>query len=322
MHPKLYIGPVSINTIDAAIEFSNENKVCLGLIPSRRQVDFCGGYLNLNTKKFSNYIRNRSDLVVIERDHGGPLQGYEVDNGIESFIEDAKFFDIIHIDPFKKYKCIIECAEHTILHIQYLSKINNKLKFEIGTEQGIREYSNEELNYFIEYIHKNLNKKTFEKIIYLVVQGGTKVFDGKNTARERSDGISGFIDICRKYKKSSKEHNGDYLELFEIKSKFDLGLDAINIAPEFGSLESEVWIEKFSESDFNTFFDLVLNSKRWIKWFDKDFEPHSNKEKLIKMCGHYVFENQIFKDIKKGYPEMDILIKKKIKEKISKIMEL
>ena len=50
--PKYYIGPMSKNVVDCVIKHSQKNLI--GLIPSRRQVDYCGGYVNnWNTKQFS-----------------------------------------------------------------------------------------------------------------------------------------------------------------------------------------------------------------------------------------------------------------------------
>ena len=57
---KLYIGPMSINVVDACIEFANDTETVLGLIPSRRQVDYKGGYVNnWTTKQFSEYVDNK-----------------------------------------------------------------------------------------------------------------------------------------------------------------------------------------------------------------------------------------------------------------------
>ena len=42
--PKYYIGPMSKNVVDCVIDHSKQNLI--GLIPSRRQVDWCGGYVN------------------------------------------------------------------------------------------------------------------------------------------------------------------------------------------------------------------------------------------------------------------------------------
>ena len=42
MNPKLFIGPMSKEIVDAVIDYP----VPLGLIPSRRQVDYENGYVN------------------------------------------------------------------------------------------------------------------------------------------------------------------------------------------------------------------------------------------------------------------------------------
>ena len=100
---KFNIGPMSKNIVDSIIEFgTKENKI--GLIPSRRQVDYCGGYVNnWDTKTFSNYVKILNNNVWLQRDHGGPGQGQLQDDGIVSFIDDCKNLDSIHIDPWKKY---------------------------------------------------------------------------------------------------------------------------------------------------------------------------------------------------------------------------
>ena len=56
MYPKYYIGPMSRNVVDAVIEFCNETNTLIGLIPSRRQIEWDGGYVNnWTTKEFSKY---------------------------------------------------------------------------------------------------------------------------------------------------------------------------------------------------------------------------------------------------------------------------
>ena len=46
MNYKYGIGAMSLNIIDACIEFANEYNRHLIFIPSRRQVDYIGGYVN------------------------------------------------------------------------------------------------------------------------------------------------------------------------------------------------------------------------------------------------------------------------------------
>ena len=57
--PKYYIGPMSQNVVDCVIKHSQQHSI--GLIPSRRQVDFSGGYVNgWNTETFSSYVKKKN----------------------------------------------------------------------------------------------------------------------------------------------------------------------------------------------------------------------------------------------------------------------
>ena len=48
---KFFIGPMSKNVVDCILQSSQTHNI--GLIPSRRQLDYCGGYVNnWDTKKF------------------------------------------------------------------------------------------------------------------------------------------------------------------------------------------------------------------------------------------------------------------------------
>jgi hypothetical protein len=46
MSSKYFIGPMSKNVVDTIIEFCNETNNVVGLIPSRRQIENIGGYVN------------------------------------------------------------------------------------------------------------------------------------------------------------------------------------------------------------------------------------------------------------------------------------
>ena len=53
---KFFIGPVSKNVVDAVIKYCNNTNQQIGLIPSRRQIDYKSGYVGWNTEEFTNYI--------------------------------------------------------------------------------------------------------------------------------------------------------------------------------------------------------------------------------------------------------------------------
>tara|TARA_Y100000996_G_scaffold9221_1_gene7613 strand:+ start:852 stop:1805 length:954 start_codon:yes stop_codon:yes gene_type:complete len=313
-YPKFYIGPMSKNVVDAIIEFTEETDNKIGFIPSRRQVEYNGGYVNnWTTEEFSKYVNGR---VLIERDHGGAGQGYVEDNGITSFKTDAEYLDIIHIDPWKKYPNLNDGIDETLQNMNTIYNMNPKVLFEVGTEEAIRKFTPDELNILLRSISEY---DFFDNVKYAVVQSGVGLDLGKrvNTGNFDLGRLKEFIDVCKYWSVLSKEHNGDYLTGDDVKVRFDAGLDALNIAPEFGQLETLCHLENIGD-DFEHFYQLCYKSKRWEKWVDKDFVPEDNKEELIKICGHYILSDVNFQRIK---PNIDDKIKLTIKNKLREICQ-
>ena len=160
----------------------------------------------------------------------------------------------------------------------------------------------------------------FDNIKYAVVQSGVGLDLGKrvNTGNFDKYRLKEFIRVCKRWGKLSKEHNGDYLTSEDVKVRFDAGLDSLNIAPEFGQLETLCYLEHMGD-DFEQFYQLCHKSKRWEKWVSKDFIPHKNKEELIKICGHYILSDENFKRIK---PNIDDDIKTRIKNKLKELVTI
>ena len=265
---------MSKNVVDAVIEFDGD----FGFIPSRRQVDYNGGYVNnWSTGEFAKYVDGR---VPIQRYHGGIGQGYRMDDGMKSFMHDSQHFDIIHIDPWKHYQNFNEGLQQTIDYINFIYLVldNKKVKLEVGTEESIRRFETYDLEKLLQSLEAKLDSNMFENIEYAVVQSGVGLDLGKqtNTGTFNSDRLEEMISICKKFGKKSKEHNGDYLSTKEYKDRFDLGLDSINIAPEFGQLETLCYLDEMGD-DIEDYYQICYDSKRWEKWIGKDFIPEDNK---------------------------------------------
>jgi len=313
---KYFIGPMSKNVVDSIIEVDDG----FGFIPSRRQVDYNGGYVNSwTTGEFATYVNGR---VPIERDHGGIGQGYKHDDGMESFMHDCRYFDKIHIDPWKEYNDFHKGFLETVDYINFIYLVvgNTKVKFEIGTEESIRRFEVYELEKLLRMLEWTLKPEAFENIEYAVVQSGVGLDLGKqkNTGKFDPDRLEKMIGVCKKFGKRSKEHNGDYLSNDEYKVRFDMGLDSINIAPEFGQLETLCYLEEMGE-DIDEYYNICYESKRWEKWVDETFIPEDNKRELIEICGHYVLSDEKFLNIK---PNIDDKIKTVIKNKLRRLNEL
>ena len=323
-YPKLYIGPMSKNIVDAVIELSN-NGISLGFCASRRQIEYDGGYVNnWTTESFSRYVWEASSSILVCRDHGGPGQGINDDNGFDSFRHDVKFMDIIHIDPWKNFKHLEEEVSKTAEYIEFCNNIHSNCVFEVSTEEVIRKISVDELYIFLNELKLRLGSGLFSRIAYAVIQSGTSLEEDKNTGNYDKARLKKMINVCKKFSVLSKEHNGDYLSSAIIKEKFGLGLDAINIAPEFGIIETLCILNRLSNNDetFNKIYQMCYESGKWKKWVSDDFDPDSNKKQTVKICCHYIFSDERFKRIlsSKIFDGINEEIKFRIKSRIRDIV--
>ena len=322
--PKYYIGPMSQNVVDCVIKHGQKHSI--GLIPSRRQVDFSGGYVNgWNTETFSSYVKKKNSSVLLCRDHGGAEQGQVSDDGNKSFETDAQYLDLIHIDPFRVSETIYQAAEKTGNMIEKLFEINPNVMYEVGTEEAIFKYEPEHLNWMLGYLKIRLRVEQFNQIKYAVVQSGTRLdlATRTNTGNYNNTRLEKFIKVVKNFDLLSKEHNGDYLtDSFDVEVRFASGLDAINIAPEYGQIESEFYLEmcKKDSTLFEELYEICYNSGKWKKWIPD--VSRVSKSQIIMTCCHYILSDKSFIDnIKSHFPNADKLIQKRITSKLKLLNE-
>ena len=306
---KYFICPMSKNIVDSVIEI---NSPLIGLLPSLRQIDYNGGYVNKwTTETFYEYVKNKSN-ITIQRDHGGIKQGYN--NEYDSFKHDAKYTDIIHLDPWKHYSNFKNGLDETIKNINFIYNINPKIKYEIGTEEAIRRFSLNEMEELITKLEIGLTSSQFKNIEYVCIQSGVglDLINRKNTGTFNIEKLKLMIEICKKFNKQSKEHNGDYLNKDEIQVRFNNGLDALNIGPEIAQIETKIYLDFMNDNEVNNFYEICLNSEKWKKWVPLNYDI-TNKENLIMVCGHYNFDKLEMNNI-------DDIVKVKIKDKLKELL--
>ena len=322
--PRLFLGPMSANLVQSVIDISDEYEP-IGLIPSRRQIEWDGGYVNnWKTKEFVDLLRNHNKTITLQRDHGGPMQGAQPDDGLISFQNDcASGFDIIHVDPWKTVDNIEDATSKTIEGIRLINSFNDAVLYEIGTEQAIFPYSAEEMDYFASKVLEGV-KHLSDKIIYLVVQTGTKISSNKNTGNYSPRKMIEMVKVCNKKGLLSKEHNGDYLSDFEITDRFKNGLDSINIAPEMGYNESVLLMKLMANKPklIDEWYKICIKSEKWKKWVADEREAE-DVTKIISITGHYTFSHPDFQKIKKALnvDNVDAKIISHHKNKILKILK-
>jgi hypothetical protein len=304
-----YFGPLSKNIVDTLINLTKKYPATpLTFIPSRRQIDLGGGYVNNWTiPEFVEYIKSTHLSVKVQRDHGGPAQGVNDDDGTESLLIDAKFCDIVHIDPWKKYQNLDEGIQETIRLIQVCESVNSHLEYEVATEEAIRYFSTEDLSTLLHKLKDSLSPLTFSKIKFVVIQCGTSLCEMKNTGVFSEERLKEMIHIVESFGCIPKEHNGDWVSKELRKKKLSCGLTHMNIAPELAGYESKILLDivRNDQTYYNDIYDLCYASKKWSKWVSSDFVPEQNKDLLILSCLHYLYNTPVVLSIKSNYPNID-----------------
>ena len=307
--PKYFICPMSKNIVDAVCEMDSN---VFGFAVTRRQIDYDGGYVNgWNTKSFYEYVKSKNSKIIIERDHGGPLQGQIKDDGLISYKEDLNYFDIIHLDPWKSTKSISEGLTLTTSTLLELWQINPNVKYEVLTEAAIMQFDYKDYNAILSNI-RFFSGNAFNSIEYIVVQSGVHIdlVGRKNTNKFLAESVRNVVYVCKEYGKKVKEHNGDYLTKEEKDLRFDAGIDAINIGPELVQLETEIYLEHMTDLEKNKFYEVCVASNKWQRWATSEFDLN-NREMVIRVCGHYNYDKlPLEKDISS-------IIKDTIKHKLN-----
>lgn len=323
INSKFSLGPMSKNIVDTIIEYSNRTKIPFTFIPSRRQIEmirktrntsikknisydvtplpvqdtseYNGGYVNnWTTEEFAKYVYSKSRYIAIQRDHGGPGQGIIPDDGYESLSQDCKWFDSIHIDPWKSYPSLNDGIKWTINMINYCYNINKNLYFEIGTEEAIHKFEESDIDFILSSIKQKLDDAVFQRILFCVIQSGTEIKNGINTGKYNQTRLKNMINTVKKYNLQTKEHNGDFMSDKDMINRFEIGLDAINIAPELGILETKTILEYIDESQKQQLYELCYESKKWQKWVDDDFiADTAEKTIIIELSLHYLFSTEL-----------------------------
>jgi len=320
----IFIGPMSKNIVDTGIKFQKNNKNSeIVFIPSRRQIEYNGGYVNnWTTKEFVEYVKNKNSSIKFERDHGGPNQGIIVDDGYESLKEDIKYMDIIHIDPWKKYNALDDGIQQTIEMIKYCYSLNPVIQYEIGTEESIRYFSIKEIEKLLVTIKNTLSIEIFKQIKYVVIQCGTNLCERKNTGNFDKIKLKQMLDLVHSYGFEAKEHNGDWVSKEINNEKKKVGIKNINIAPELGEIETSVILDTINEEEFELLFNICYTSNKWKKWVSTLFDPFKNKKEIILISCHYVFASKEFQEIKEKYNNIDSKIQEKIYDKLLDLYDI
>ena len=260
----------------------------------------------------------------MSRDHSGPYKrdnkdnlslNKEIDNCKISLLDDIiSDFKILHIDTSMCGGAKYEVANELINFCnQSAKKYNKKIFFEFGAEEhGV-------LTNFKKFTKDAKFFSNFSNKKFIVCQTGSLV---RSIFQVGQFDISS-VKIMKKIAKENglllKEHNCDYLSLEQIQLRRQYGINAINIAPEFGVIQTNLtynFAKKFEfDKEINNFIKIVLKQGKWKKWI------YNNENDFIKFfsAGHYHFSSPTYIDLLKKINEktnfqkkLDISIEKNL----------
>jgi hypothetical protein len=293
--PTLYLSPINKPILLAAKNFSKD----VGYIISQRQWTIDGGYVD---KQLMDIVFSSTNKI--ERDHFCLSQQDDLVAQIEA---DAKFFDIIHIDPWYKHNFNIKETNNWLSNfIQY----DNNIKFEFGTEDFIQTLSVEKYRDALEN-----TKEYHDHFEYLVCQGGSVVFDLQNVSPVDIEKTKQFVNLGKEYGLKIKRHNCDFHTDEDLRLLKGLGIDAFNFAPEFTYLSNKIIIEHLTEPEREIILQEVELNAPWSRWLNNLY----NENKVLLSCLHYIEYHPI---IKKYLEKYENEIVESVSQRIQNICEI
>ncbi len=339
----LGVGPMSRTLLTASLELAKEKDFPIMLIASRNQVDsdeFGHGYVcSWDQDRFVADVEDArrrlgfDGLVYLCRDHGGPWQrdeerraGLTVGEAMEickrSYIHDIESgFDLLHIDPTKDPHIsgtvpLQLVLDRTIDIIGELEDFRKKKGLpEIGYEAGTEETNGgltsvEAFSDFVDRLISAMAKEGLQPPEFVVGQTGTLTRLTENVGHFNAENAARLSASAARHGVGVKEHNGDYLPDAILLDHPLLGVTAMNVAPEFGVVETRAWLElakveaRCTAADRRSSLAPVMSehavrSERWRKWMVGDTGKMDVGEvlrdaaltaEITDICGHYTYE--------------------------------
>ena len=259
----------------------------------------------------------------------------------KSFLIDIKSnFKILHIDPseFLDGRCSIEEMMPIIYELYDFcystAKDNGKeifVEISIGREDGgIHKY--EDVEYAISNIEAFCSTKKLPLPLFIVIRTGNYVMETKNIGifedivngkrMQDEKNIRKIIRLCNQKNIMIKEHNADYISDDALKFHTKIGIHAINVAPEFGVVETNAilkWLEENNmENERKQLLDISFQSDKWQKWIIPNSKITDYEKSVI--SAHYVFSDSKVTNILRR-EELMTQLKKELGKKILRYMK-
>jgi hypothetical protein len=165
-----------------------------------------------------------------------------------------------------------------------------------------------------------------DRVDYAVVQTGTQVVEMHNVIAYDSTAIKMILEALAPYGVGLKEHNGDYLHPVSLKQRRKLGVHGVNIAPEYGVIESIALLHEAQHRVMpnvgREFLRIAYDAGKWKKWM-APASTASIRDRAI-IGGHYVFAQPNVIELKELLgDDIDELLREAVRRRITRhVLEL
>jgi hypothetical protein len=305
--PRLGIGAVSREAIDAVIEVAREDHVRLMLIASRNQVEAAAlgaGYVSgLTTESLPGYVRSRADgAVLLCRDHGGPFLA-DADRALPAEEAEARAlasvaadleaaFDLIHLDWSRTAGDRLGAARRALEFA--VDRAQHPVVFEVGTDEADAGADTPE---FVRQAVARFSDVT-SVVEFFVARTGSLVRERFQVGFLEAAYIRRVSEIVHDAGMRLKEHNADYLDDHEIHARVQVEVDAVNVSPELGVAQTvtvaQAAMNHGSLDALEAFFRRADESRKWEKW---QYASRMSPRMRAIVCGHYNFGSQEYQDL-------------------------
>lgn len=297
----LGLGPMSFDIINLLLEYSYIHEYPIYLIASRNQVDYNKGYV-CDTATLSKFVTTNkfydNERVVLCRDHCGPYFSNsdsnlnltdavnECLNTIRADIQNN--FKYIHIDVGRVKN--VNYFDIAKILIDECLKLDKNIKLEFGSEENIGIISGTSDKLIQDCKFLELYKPNIE---YFVSQTGS-LTKHKQVGVFDLDNVKEIVKFVHNSGFKFKEHNADYLNSNDLKLRKEAQIDAVNVAPQLGYIQSEVLLQMINKDILEKFYNKVLDSKIYEKWVTVDVNDNDTK---FLVSAHYMFGTPEYKEL-------------------------
>ena len=299
--------------------------------------EFGGGYANNWTPGgFADYVRARDagGKILLARDHGGPWQSEsrngeyppyaeELDLAMMSLEADIEAgFDVLHLDPGRgvddahpnPITFFTDVTKELYVRCEDTAQRAGKAPvYEVGTDEGAIGSLFFEEQIFEDFLGEIIpfcRESGFEAPGFFVVPSHTRVMESRNIGTlqdrilthgdlEENSPFARLIDTSHKFDTLLKVHNADYLHSDVLSWFAGKSVDSLNVAPEFGVVESRAFVNILDDNNLGNlkeaFLSLSYEVGKWQKWMLPGTTA-SNEDRAI-IGGHYTFASPEFREL-------------------------